>query len=210
MKLNDLLLQTQRVSGTRKPITIINPEKYDEFFMWLKDADIRLWLKAVIAVCLSGGLRVTEVISLRKRDFDLDKGFFRLRVLKKKKKLKRTREVDGKEETYFLNTHAVHRDAKLHPIAIYIVREYLKFSGIGHHDRMFQTTRNSVYKQIKNLFGKHSCVHMLRHSHISWLLHIKKLQLMTAADIMEITPAKLVSYSHADTKTELNRLYGGN
>jgi integrase len=211
VKLDDLLLEAQRVSGTRRPITIINPRFWDQFFEWLRDAKgIQLQDKALVAIGLSGGLRVTEELSLHLRAFNLDNGFYKLKVLKKSKHVERTRIVDGKEEKRFLKAHDVHRDALLHPIAVQILRDYVKYYRIKYHDRLFTFTRMSAYRRIKNIFGRNSCPHMLRHSHASWLLHIKKKPIATAADIMKITPDKIIAYSHADTQTELTNLYEEN
>jgi integrase len=204
--LKDLLMHTQRVTGTHKPITIVHPDKIDQFFEWLKTAPIRLQDKALIAIMLSGGLRVSETLALRKRDFDFKEGFFRLRVLKKRKKIQKTKTVDGKEETYFLTTHKVYRDAKLHPEAVKIVQEYIDFYGIRHHDRLFPMKRNAAYKHVKRIFGRHSCTHSMRHTHASWLLNTMQVPLATAADVMKITPDKLACYNHADVKATLSKL----
>lgn len=209
LTLKELLLHSQRISGTRKPITIINPNYYHEFFIWLKESHLRLPFKAFIALCLSGGLRVNEALSVRRRDLNLEDGFFKVKVLKKRKTVKRHRVVDGVDEIYHLEANQVHRDAKLHPIAIEILKEYLEFHQIRTYDRLFPFKRNAVYKFVKIHFGKHSCIHMFRHSHISWMLHVEKVADATISRMLEVSRTVISSYNHVDTKAELNRLYGG-
>lgn len=208
MKLKDLLMRSQRISGTRKPITIINPTHYDAFFTWLKESNVKLPFKAFIAVCLSGGLRVSEALSLRRRDLNLADGFYRVRVLKKRSSVERHRVVDGVEETYELVANKVYRDAKLHPVAIQILQEYLDAWGIRSYDKVFPFQRNAVHKRVKRYFGKFACAHMMRHSHISWLLHNQKLPDVTVSRILEVSRNVISSYNHVDTKAVLNRAYG--
>ena len=205
-ELKDLLLESQRVSGTRKPITIVNPQKYNEFFEWLRDSDLRLQRKAFIAVTLSGGLRVSESLGLRPRHFDLEEGFFRFGVLKKKKKLTRHKVFEGKEITYHLRTNKVVRDAKLHPIARDILLKYIDSFGIKYNDRLFPFTRRAALNQIKSVLGPKGCVHSLRHSHFSWLLETEMVQ--KVAKLMEVQINVVPNYSHADKKALLNKLYG--
>lgn len=209
MKLKELLLRSQRISGTRKPITIINPNYYHEFFTWLKESNIRIAFKAFIALCLSGGLRVSEALAVRRRDLNLESGFFRVRVLKKSMTVKRSKTINGVEKTYHLAANKVFRDAKLHPVAIEIINEYLRVSSIKVYDKLFPFKRNAVHKRIKRYFGALACAHMMRHSHISWLLHAEKVADLTVARMLEISRSVISSYNHVDTQAELNRVYGG-
>jgi integrase len=207
--MEDLLLQTQRVLGTRKPITIVNPIYYNEFFKRLRYASgVSLTMRALIGVALSGGLRVSEALSLRPCDFQLEEGFFKVRVLKKRKTITRTKRVGKTIEKYTLATHKVYRECKLHPLAIELIREYLESQSLKHFEHIFNFTRKCVHDHIRKMFGPHACPHSIfRHSHISWLLHEKKTPDITVASIMELSPRIVANYSHANRKAELEKIY---
>ncbi len=184
--MRDLLIRSQRVTGGRKSITVIDPSRIDEFFNRLKDSDIPIHIKTFIAISLSGGLRVSEALTLRPADFSDDIG--KIRVLKKKAE--------------------VYREFRLHPIAANLLEEYKKRKGINHFGYLFKFTRNHAYKQVKKIFGEGTSPHAIaRHSHISFLIHSKGLHPMKVARLMEVGIHVVASYNHLNTVKELKTLW---
>lgn len=182
--MRDLLIKSQRITGGRKPITVIDPDKIEEFFQRLTDSDLSLPLKAFIAVSLSGGLRVSEALSLRPCDIN-DTGIAKIKVLKKKV--------------------PVYREFQLHPIAQSLMGQ---LKGIKHYSRYFSFNRNTVYKQVKKIFGEGTSPHSIaRHSHISYLLHTKNINHMKVARLMEVGSHVVASYNHLNTRNELKKIW---
>ncbi len=144
---------------------------------------------------------------LRHKDINIETGFFLLRVLKKRNKVTRRRIIDGKTETYNLKANRVYREAKLHPVAVDILREYFHNFRISGFSRCFPYTRNTALLHMKQIFGRQSCVHALRHSHISWLVNVKKLPISMVADLLKMDVKVVSAYSHVDAKHELTKLY---
>jgi len=181
--MRDLLIKSQRITGGRKPITVIDPSRVEEFFQRLRDSDLPLLLKAFIAVSLSGGLRVSETLSLR--PCNISDGIAKIKVLKKKV--------------------TVYREFNLHPIAQELLNQ---IKGVKNYARYFSFNRNTVYKQIKRVFGNGTSPHSIaRHSHISYLLHTKNINHMKVARLMEINSHVVASYNHLNTRTELKKIW---
>lgn len=184
--MKDLLIQSQRVTGGRKPITVIDPSRLNEFFKRLADSDLGLQFKTLIAVSLSGGLRVSEALSVRPCDLDSD--IIKIKVLKKKV--------------------PVYREFKLHPIAKTLLTKYRDTTPIKHFGKYFNLTRNQVYKLVRKTFGEGTSPHSIaRHSHMSYLIHVKRLSQLKVARLMEVWPHVVASYNHLNTRKELKNIW---
>jgi len=200
MELKHLLLETQRRQQTqRKKITIIDPNLLPEFFDYLDKSDLDDIFKSVFSVMLSGGLRVTELLSLRRCDIFLDDGFGVITVLKKPSF--KVSKVTGKK----LKCSKVRREFPLHPIAIKYLKKQLK--GVKHFEKIFKISRNLIWRKCK-YFSKHFCPHSFRHSHISNRLHTREESISEVAVVMEIDFNTVASYNHINVRNK-NKNYWG-
>jgi len=149
-------------------------------------------LKAFVAVSLSGGCRVTEVLSLRRSDVNLTAKESTIKVLKKKDE--KFSWQTGKK----LKVNKVYRTFPLHNVAIKYLAIVLQ--GKKHFERIFSLTRNEVWKKLSLIFGGHFCPHSLRHSHISERLHKRSEPIARVADVMKIDFGTVNSYNHINPK----------
>jgi integrase len=197
-KLTDLLLHTQRGGSTqRKSLTIIDPDKLHEFFVYLDESSLPDTIKAILATMLSGGLRVSEALSLRRCDLDLDNEVATVTVLKKANF--RTSKTTGKK----LKCEKVRREFPLHPIAIKYLKRQQK--GKRHFGKIFEMSRNLVWRKCRE-FHKNFCPHSLRHSHISSRLHAQNESVALVADVIKIDAGTVASYNHINLK-KVNKGY---
>lgn len=198
--MRDLLIQSQRVTGSRKPIVVIDPDRINEFFERLEVSDLDLQFKTIIAVSLSGGLRVSECLSLSPCCVDGD--LVQIRVLKKAKK-----DRNGNP------TNPTYRQFHLHAVAKRLLTQWAEarkkqHGGLKHFSKFFTVGRNNIYKRMVKVFGKGTSPHSIaRHSHISYLLHVKGLNLMKVAKLLEVVPHVIASYNHLNTKKELEEIW---
>lgn len=193
MILQDLFIQSQRRSGTHRPIQVINPEYYNEFFERLKnEVSVPLYFKAFITFALSGGLRVSEALSVRVCEVNTKTGSYQVTVLKK-------RVGEG---------HQVKREVELHPIAMELFIKYLKATPeLKYFSFAFDFSRDHAGRMIRKLFGAHACPHSIcRHSHISWL-HAQGMSPSTISRIVEIDINTTQAYNHVDRRAIMRRAY---
>jgi integrase len=201
---DQFLLHSQRVNGTRKPITIINPSQYHEFLAFLssEQCNIDLLTKIVIATGLSGGFRVSELLSIKTSQVNLDTGIIsNIKVLKKKSFVKNNKGDD-------IPAHEVYRSALIHPSALPLIREYLNAYKSNESALLIPRKRNWIHTRVKELFGPASCSHaVFRHSFISYLLRVKQADTLGVVALMKISPQVIPAYSHVNTLEELKNLY---
>ena len=194
MDIQNLLIDVQRGSKTqRKTITIIDPERLPEFFKALDiDPDLSDEAKAFIATALSGGCRVSEVLSLRRADYSLTKKEALVKCLKKK-----TEKV-SKKTGKVLKINKVYRKFPLHSVAI----KYLEIvqKDVRHFGKVFTLDRKQLWLILSLKFGGHFCPHSLRHSHISERLHKRGENIAKVADVMQIDFDTVGSYNHTNPK----------
>ena len=187
--LKDYLIESTRLTGERRPITVIDPHRFNDFIQDIpKDDNLSKEYKALLSTLITGGLRISEGLALRKKDFFTDKGklYFKSNVLKKGSKLKRT--------------------CLVHPTLKPLIEARL--SKLRAYDLLFEMTRQSVWQNFKELFGEHACPHSIaRHSYISWLLHEKKISPLEAARVVEVKVTTIESYNHPNVKATLNNLF---
>lgn len=188
--LQSFLIESTRLTGTRKPIRVIDPERFEDFIKSLSQSEIPESDKLMVGLLVTGGLRVSEGLSLRKRDFVEDGGllYFKSNVLKKGSALKRL--------------------VLVHPALQPIVQKRL--DNIRKYDIVLEMTRKTVYNHVRKIFGDKACPHSIaRHSYISWLLHEKKLNALEAARVVEVKVSTIEAYNHPNIKKRLNKLFGG-
>jgi integrase len=170
----------------KKPISIVRSECFDDFIKELVfDNSIKNTFRALIIACLSGGLRISEALSLEKESFFEEDGylFFRVKVLKKRR-----------DES---------RLVRVHPIAQSFMKSYLS-SKVG---KPFEITPQASCRKLKAIFGADFCNHSLRHSYISYLLFQENLFHMNVSKIMHVSVTTLSHYAHLDESRVLKLLY---
>ena len=188
-----LLMETERGPRTlRSPITIIDPERLEEFYTALDLSDISNELKAFISVTLSGGGRVSEILDLSPSNIDFESREATIRV--RKKKDKRISKKTGK----VLKLRKVYRTFDLHPVAI----KYLCIikKGTKHFGKVFKFSPSHAWKKMREIFGGHFCVHSLRHSSISAMLHKEKESRDYVEKVMKLDFDTVSSYNHVKRK----------
>lgn len=187
--MKQLLIESQRITGERKMATLIDPERFNEFFAELRASSIELKLKVFLGVAVSCGARVTEALRLQVVDID-SQGYVRIKVLKKR---------SGKQQ---------YRTAKLHPIVFEMVQEFIAMQGLRHFSKLFDFSRSWVHRKIKEHFGEHASSHTIaRHSFFSFLLHNKGLSSEKVSKLMEVSQHVVAAYNHLNTKQELDNLF---
>lgn len=188
--LRDFLIESVRLTGDRKPILVVDPAKFEAFISEVAGTEeIAEPYRTLIATLVTGGLRVSEGLALRKRDFFVDKGFlyFKSPVLKKGSKVKRT--------------------CLVHPSIQGIVQARL--DEIRKYDVLFPVDRKTVWRVVNKVFGEAACPHSIaRHSYISWLLHEKKITALEASRVVEVKVSTIEAYNHPNVKARLNNLFG--
>ncbi len=86
------------------------------------------------------GARISEILSIRKGDINLNRGVVVIRQLKKRGE--------------------VRREVLLPDFLIEYIREYI--SGLGEEDRLFKMARNTAYMKVKKFTGYNP--HAFRHT----------------------------------------------
>jgi integrase len=189
--LKSYLLEGQRKRGTRRTILIIDPYKINDFFKALDESDLTTELKAYIGIGLSGGCRGSETLSIQRSH--IQKGRIEgLKVLKKRMEF--TSKVTG----HILKAEKVYRSFDIHPSTL----KYLEIlcRDKRRYSKVFSLSLNSVYYQLKIIFGEGFCSHSLRHSHISFRLHVAKQSVQEIEERVKISISTIDSYNHLDTK----------
>lgn len=188
--LKDYLIESVRLTGERKPILVVDPARFEGFIEAIAVTDeIPEPYRTLIAILITGGLRVSEGLSLRKRDFFTENGllYFKSPVLKKGSALKRT--------------------CLVHPSIQPLVQARLDM--VRHYDALFPYNRKTIWRQVNKVFGKDACPHSIaRHSYISWLLHEKKITALEASRVVELKVSTIEAYNHPNVKSRLGNLFG--
>lgn len=187
--LKSYLIESTRLTGTRKAILVVDPAQFDSFIVALAEsAECPEPYRTLIGILVTGGLRVSEGLSLRARDFTEEGGklYFRSPVLKK--------------------GSALHRTCRVHPSLVPLVKARL--ATVRHYDALFPISRKTVWKWVRKVFGTDACPHSIaRHSYISWLLHEKKVTPHEAARVVEVKVSTVEAYNHPNVKKRLDDLF---
>ena len=140
-------------------IKIVDPKQYIEFIKFVLGCrtSITPFYKLFIALQLTLGARVSELLDLTKDKIILKNGnyYARIKILKKRKKEKKSL--------------VVWRLAPISNLTVPLLVEWLK--GIGKEEKLFNLDRSAVYRKYMRLFGIHP--HCLRHSMITYLIEVK-------------------------------------
>ncbi|WP_413560738.1 hypothetical protein [Bdellovibrio sp. HCB209] len=154
----------------------------------LADENIDREYKAFFAVCLSGGLRVSEGLALTKANFIEDDGclFFKVSVLKKRRH----------EERW----------CRVHPAAQSFVKEVLA-TKVG---TLFDWDPSTCLRRIKRHFQVEGiCNHSLRHSAISYYLFEEKRTKEETAKLCHVSSKIIDTYAHLDERKVLKEMFKG-
>jgi integrase len=189
--LKSFLIESVRLTGERKPILVVDPARFEGFIQEIATTtEIPEPYRTLIAILITGGLRVSEGLALRKRDFFMgDDGllYFKSPVLKKGSKLKRT--------------------CLVHPSIQPLVQARL--DSVRHYDALFPYNRKTIWRVVNKALGDDACPHSIaRHSYISWLLHEKKITALEASRVVEVKVSTIEAYNHPNVKARLKNLFG--
>lgn len=175
-----------RLNGANK-IAVLKTELMEQFVeAVVADSAIDREYKTLLLTSLSGGLRISEALALKKTDFQEQDGqlYVTVRVLKKRKKEERL--------------------VKIHPKAVPIVQSWLA-TVVG---KPFKRSSRTALRRIKELVGMEEiCNHSLRHSLISYLLFEKNLTHIKAAKLIHIGLESMLHYSHLNEKKAWAEVY---
>nr|BFD64797.1 hypothetical protein BdHM001_34780 [Bdellovibrio sp. HM001] len=173
--------------NSKKKIAVLKSEMLPEFFAELiADAEIDRSLKALIVTSISGGLRITEALSLKKGDFypEDDILFAESSVLKKRKDDERL--------------------IMIHPAAKDFLWQYVQ-DKIGP---LFGYTRDGALKAVKRVFDVEGiCNHSWRHTMISFFLFEVNFSREKTAKLMHVSVNIIDRYAHLNEKKALREAF---
>jgi len=168
-----------RLNGKKKIAVLKTEHLFDFIRDVVADTELEREYKVFVLVSLSGGLRVSEALALRKSDFLYQDGilYFNSKVLKKQKREERL--------------------VKVHPEAQAIAGSWLE-TCVG---KLFKFSSSTALRRIKALTGlEQICTHSLRHSLISYLLFERNLTHIKAAKLIHIGLDSMMHYSHLNER----------
>ncbi|MFW6130344.1 MAG: tyrosine-type recombinase/integrase [Atribacterota bacterium] len=138
-------------------------------------------LKALIAVLISTGARVSEIVSLKGKDISSDEKriYFNMKVLKKRSdKSKRVIRPVSKK-SYFMS---------------FFIDYINNYAEITPDEPIFSYTRNSLWRALKRL-NPDAHPHKFRHTLATWML--EKVDMRTAQEWFQWTNMKTAeTYTH--------------
>lgn len=169
---------------------MVDPAQFDDFIAALSRTDeVPEPYRTLLGILVTGGLRVSEGLALRARDFFEEGGnlWFKSPVLKKGSKLCRT--------------------CLVHPALVPLVKARLGM--VRNYDALFPYSRKTVWRVVRRALGDEACPHSIaRHSFISWLLHEKKITPMEASRVVEVKVSTVEAYNHPNVRARLTDLFG--
>lgn len=185
-KYAEFFLESQRLVGSR-PLSLVKYDKFEAFIAALvKDESISEEYRVFLICCLSGGLRVSEGLSITKEGFcEDDRGLFlKVKVLKKRKVETRWVMIDK--------------------AAVALVKKVLA-EKIG---KLFDWTRMTALRRIKALINLPGiCNHSTRHSCVSYYLFEKNLTSEQTGKIIHISSRIIDTYAHLDERAFLTKMH---
>jgi len=160
-------------SDTRDKIKIVIPDRYLDFMEHVLNLRIKDQLKLIAILQQGSGARITEILSLKKKDLDFDKRLVTIKVLKKpkwrkgKSKLALLKMVFGiKEEKRPYKVK--YRQGAINPNVIPLLEAWAE--SLGPEDKLFNISRFGVLKAYKKLWG--ITTHSLRHSMVTYMISV--------------------------------------
>lgn len=197
MDYSRFLQESKRVSGSNKPVLIVNPDLFTEFLDAVaQDTSIASELKAFILLAAGCGGRVSELLAVHKWDVTGD--YFEMNVLKKPPP-KRRKPTDPKPK----NVQKT-RNCRMHPAAVPIVQDLLRHRK--PQEFLFKMNRFQALYQLKKLFGEKMDCHAFRHTHISYLMS-RDMTDLKIAKLIDITTAVVSQYAHLNQKRTLEDIF---
>lgn len=181
-------IQNRVNSKEGRHVVAIQPDKFEEFLRALiDDSDISKEKKVLIAIALSTGHRVSEILSLQRCSFRMQNGKLYLitRVLKKKQRTE--------------------RNSVIHPTITDFVWRYV--SEFPAFAKIFSIDRHQALYAVKVGLGEAFDTHAFRHSLITYLLKKKNLSTRQVADLMKISERIVAIYAHPDASELLEGLF---
>lgn len=201
-KYKDFFYEARRAtSKVGKKVAVVDEEKFPQFLQTLAiDSDIPLNLRVCFGLLFSGGMRISECLSIKKKDITRDADgtlIIVIKVLKKKKLL-----------------YKLTRDVVVHPAIAPILDEYI--FNKRPNDRIFVErsvkerggeilTRFRAIYYIKKYLGNSLDLHSLRHSNVSALLDTYNT--IQISKILMMSEPMVANYGHCNVKKKMKDLY---
>ena len=162
----------QRKTGNRQTVKVVDSAKLYDFIAAVSiDESMSVEERALGGMLASSGLRISELLSVRRCDLEVTNDImFKVKVLKKDRAytVKRNKALaDGKAPP--TKPSPVIRKCLVLDEAKSVVLELLK-SRRGF-DKLFKLNRNQALNRMKKYFGDDMFNHAFRHSFISWRLY---------------------------------------
>ena len=182
MNYQKYLLQSVKATSRKgAAITVIDPKFFNEFLSDLKnDESLDLELRVLVAIGLSTGGRIEELLSIKSSD--INSGFCKINVLKKR--------IGGAT-----------REAKLHPVAEELIALLKRRSG----QYILRMDRKQAWYQLNKHFGFGP--HAMRHSHISFLVE-SNMPALQITKIMNLSNTNVVAaYTHTNVRATLTDVW---
>jgi integrase len=185
-------MASERVTAG-KPVLLVEADKFEEFLKAVSiDEDIKLVDRAMIGLLISGSLRVSEMLNIKRNHFDTDKdgNLFVTTIVLKKRRAGVTREII------------------VHPAIASMVRQHL-LTKRGF-ESLFDCTRIAVLKRIKRIFGEVLDCHAFRHAGISRQIFSLGWSTERVAKLTKLSPRVVEAYSHLNERKNLKELFAPN
>lgn len=170
-----LMIVDDYQSDIRNELLIVNPERYHEFVDFVLKIRVKPQIKLIALLQLSCGGRISEIINIKRKDIDLEKGQLKIKVLKKRKfkiKTKWAKWIPPILQKKFEDApedKIKFRWGAIHPAVLPLLSEWVE--GMESEQQVFKITRQAMHVAYKKLFGMST--HALRHSMITYMVEIK-------------------------------------
>ncbi len=191
----DFFYESVRATSSKgKKVCVVKDSKLSAFLDTLiQDEEIDEIFRLLYSVIYCSGARISESLSLKKKDFVLEDGFYtaKMKVLKKKK--------DFDTERY------ITIDPSINPLLERIFKR-LKPQEFIFKNKDGRISRNLCYRCIRKDLGDDLDLHSLRHSNVSLLLN-SNLSDLQIAQTLKMSLKMVQNYSHVDEKKTMRELF---
>lgn len=154
LRVDSFFQDAQRLHAKKKPnIRILKPERLMEFLEFIiRSRKVPDTYKLLISLQLTTGSRISEILSLKKKDirFKGNKAIILIDVLKKR-------------------DTPLKRAGAVAPVSLPLLKRYIE--SLEEEEILFKLSRQAVWKKYKNMFGTNT--HALRNSWITHLFEVK-------------------------------------
>ena len=189
---------TKFSSKSRAEVLVVKPDLFQDFIEEVaKDQNISLINRCIYIAIISGGLRVSELLSLNNKQLAINGRieFKDLDVLKKRSKgiIKRDFLVSNYCKPLFQRLKSLKR--KNGPLFT---------KDLGGKD----INSSSIYYSLRRDMGLSVSPHSLRHSFVAFLVY-KNVPVPSIANLMEMSVQNVMNYTHTNTLDFMDVLYNG-